>query len=595
MVVISTKNWENLPTSSKVEIAGVWSNWTPTPCQQGDNGVWKLDITLSPGTYEYKYLINEEWLDNPNEETHRDASGTINNVLKVYNAGWKFAEPITFEVEKKGSVIGVACDDEIIVTGHSDWEGQAKVWDLETGELKYTMLCNKLGNTPAPFSHDSIQMSLGKNVIGTLSTNDHTVSIWDKKDGTCLYKKIHHGQYVNVYGIAVTDDYVLSGAEDGSLIFMENVGGEWKITHKSEENKDGITHIAADGKWAVTGHRNTMKLWDLEERKMVETPNEVSIKCGMVVLNYPFAFAIGEWNGVQVWDMEKGVQIRHILEYEKGYQFISSNCKLLTFSEAVNSWSSGDDDGRMLKLGVYDIRQLGDPEIESENLWTKTFEYPSDYLSLRATAAANSNSIIVDHRSSKFDIIKFESSPGYQETYKPTLKSQTEGHQKLVFVSSADNDGDKKYAIDNTPTKDGAWRDVSNVSFLFKFWAFKYPVEGSFPVFVGTNLDVEESNPDMKFRVQKNSWTPLEGWLLQGWLSFHATDQPGDGKKMYTVSQAEDGSSKISEGDCETDTKWKKDFIFYAIPCAEGVEFMTGFPSGVVVIRDSVTDKSFNF
>jgi len=363
----------------------------------------------------------------------------------------------------------------------------------------------------------------------------------------------------------------------------------------------------------------TIKLWDLEERKLVETANHafgnqayhyiislvsdcnhVSDGCGMVVLNYPYAFAIAgrNWKGVQVWDMERGVKIRHILEDEKGYRFISSNGKLLTFCEEVHSWSSGTDDGRLLKLGVYDVRQLGDPEVETENLWTKTFEYPGDYLSKHVTAAANSHSLIVDHRSEKFDIIKFENAPGFQEPYVPYLRPQAEGHQKLVFVMSLNDD--KKYAIDNTPTED--W------SFLFKFWAFKYEVAGTFPVFVGINTDaivVEEDagffgtttdidKTTLKFRAEKNTWTPLEGWKLneKDYLSFHVTDQPGDGRKLFTVSHAEDGTSKISEGDCENDSMWTKDFIFWAKD-AEGVEFIgEGCTSGVVPICDSVKDKS---
>ena len=35
------------------------------------------------GTYEYKYIINQEWLHNPNAETLSNESGTLNNVLKV--------------------------------------------------------------------------------------------------------------------------------------------------------------------------------------------------------------------------------------------------------------------------------------------------------------------------------------------------------------------------------------------------------------------------------------------------------------------------------------------------------------------------------
>jgi len=414
MVVISTSNWRDLPVSCncnldlEVKIAGDWSNWQPEPCQKADNGVWKIDIPLATGTYEYKYIINGAWHHNPNEETIQNCFGSLNNILKIYSTGWKFEEPLTFEDEKKRGVISLACDDELIVCGIAGWGGDAKVYDIATQKIKFELKCNKLKDMPEPFSWDNVQVALGKYVIATLSSNDHTVSIYGRRNGALLYQEKHHGKMVDVCGIEVTDDYVLTGASDGSMFFMENVHGEWMITHKAEENKDAIFHISADGNHAATGHRRGIKLWDLENRALIK-----SVTMGgaaMLTFNYPCAFAIGAhlWNGVQVWDMEKGCLIRHVLKDEKGYRAIHSNGRLLTFCENVNSWVSGTDDDRKLKLQVYDVRQLGDPKVSTEDLWKNPFEYPGDYLSKHVTAASNSSSLIVDNRSEKFDIIKFE-------------------------------------------------------------------------------------------------------------------------------------------------------------------------------------------
>lgn len=351
--------------------------------------------------------------------------------------GWKFEEPITFLDEDKTFSTDMKCDDELIVSGQKGWSGEARVYAIATKKLKYVLQCNKLQDTPAPFSYDNIQVSLGKNVIGTFSGNDGTVSIWDRNDGNLLYQEKHHGKGVRLGGIEVMDDCVITGAEDGSLIFVEKIAGEWEISHKSKENRDSITHIAADENWLVTGHKRNIKLWNLAERKLVKTFDiedgairenkdwiiRKSIKklvgminpapvnpVWMVTLNYPYAFAVGGsyWNGVKVWDMEKGVQIRHILKDEKGYESIHSNGQLLTFGEYVTSWMSGRDDGRMLKLGVYDIKQLADPGIMNENLWSKSFQYSGSISSKRFRAATNNNNLIVDHGRKQIDIIKFE-------------------------------------------------------------------------------------------------------------------------------------------------------------------------------------------
>ena len=76
-----------------------------------------------------------------------------------------------------------------------------------------------------------------------------------------FYQDKHHGDIESVFGIKVTDYNVLTGGGDGSLLILKSVQGVWKITRKMYENREGITHIDTDGKWAVTGTRKSIKLW----------------------------------------------------------------------------------------------------------------------------------------------------------------------------------------------------------------------------------------------------------------------------------------------------------------------------------------------
>jgi len=65
-----------------VEIAGSWSSsWAPTPCQRAPDGSYTVTLPLSPGVYQYKYIINGVWHHNPNEATAPNVFGTLNNVL----------------------------------------------------------------------------------------------------------------------------------------------------------------------------------------------------------------------------------------------------------------------------------------------------------------------------------------------------------------------------------------------------------------------------------------------------------------------------------------------------------------------------------
>ncbi len=55
------------PTARQVSLAGEFNNWDPKagPMQKGTDGVWRLSVALKPGRYEYRFLADEVWCDDP--------------------------------------------------------------------------------------------------------------------------------------------------------------------------------------------------------------------------------------------------------------------------------------------------------------------------------------------------------------------------------------------------------------------------------------------------------------------------------------------------------------------------------------------------
>ena len=103
---------------------------------------------------------------------------------------WTIDTLADYEDEDKHGVIDMACDEELVVVGQSGWSGEARVYDVKNGELRFKLQCNDLGDTPAPFSHDSILVWLGTSIIVTVGTNDNTLSVWDRS-GTLLAQDLH--------------------------------------------------------------------------------------------------------------------------------------------------------------------------------------------------------------------------------------------------------------------------------------------------------------------------------------------------------------------------------------------------------------------
>ena len=165
------------------------------------------------------------------------------------------------------------------------------------------------------------------------------------------------------------------------------------------ENREGVTHIGADGKWAVTGSRKSIKLWDLNEHKLTESVRPVKVKVFMLSFTYPHAFVVGgdDWNGIQIWDLSKCELVRHVAEDGKPFYNVHYNGRFLTVSEANIPWRG--ENNEMMSVVVYDALELLDTKIETKNLWKKTFEYSPGADNEQINAVSNKTSLIVTHAS----------------------------------------------------------------------------------------------------------------------------------------------------------------------------------------------------
>ena len=74
------------PQATKVCVAGAFNDWNATsmPMKKGTDGTWKTTLKLSPGRYEYKYVVDGTWVqDMSRAETVPNSFGTYNSVIRV--------------------------------------------------------------------------------------------------------------------------------------------------------------------------------------------------------------------------------------------------------------------------------------------------------------------------------------------------------------------------------------------------------------------------------------------------------------------------------------------------------------------------------
>ncbi len=72
---------------SVVALAGSFNDWDPLQAPMADdegNGLYSCTVTLDAGSYEYKFVVDEEWiLDEENPNFASNDFGTLNSVLTV--------------------------------------------------------------------------------------------------------------------------------------------------------------------------------------------------------------------------------------------------------------------------------------------------------------------------------------------------------------------------------------------------------------------------------------------------------------------------------------------------------------------------------
>ena len=74
------------PEARNIFLLGDFNRWDPEtpPMKPDEKGLWRLRISIPPGRYEYKLLIDGKWcLDGNNPHRVTNPFGTENNVLLI--------------------------------------------------------------------------------------------------------------------------------------------------------------------------------------------------------------------------------------------------------------------------------------------------------------------------------------------------------------------------------------------------------------------------------------------------------------------------------------------------------------------------------
>lgn len=74
------------PHAEKVFVAGDFNDWRAgdTRLRRDETGTWKTQLWLGPGRYEYRFIVDGDWHDDPHASVRvPNAFGSRNCVLEI--------------------------------------------------------------------------------------------------------------------------------------------------------------------------------------------------------------------------------------------------------------------------------------------------------------------------------------------------------------------------------------------------------------------------------------------------------------------------------------------------------------------------------
>ena len=72
--------------AKRVHVAGDFNQWSETshPMKLDDDGIWSKVMMLPLGSYQYKFIVDGIWLNDPkNEDACENEFGTLNSKITV--------------------------------------------------------------------------------------------------------------------------------------------------------------------------------------------------------------------------------------------------------------------------------------------------------------------------------------------------------------------------------------------------------------------------------------------------------------------------------------------------------------------------------
>lgn len=75
------------PQAQSVVVMGEFNSWHGEAMSKGSDGTWSVTISLNPGSYGYKFLVDgKDWMLDPNNSARKTVDGIENSAVEISNS-----------------------------------------------------------------------------------------------------------------------------------------------------------------------------------------------------------------------------------------------------------------------------------------------------------------------------------------------------------------------------------------------------------------------------------------------------------------------------------------------------------------------------
>ena len=73
------------PHANRVSVSGNFNNWDAAglSAKKDAKGNWSVTVSLKPGRYEYKFIVDGSWITDPSTTAVTNGFGSQNSVVEV--------------------------------------------------------------------------------------------------------------------------------------------------------------------------------------------------------------------------------------------------------------------------------------------------------------------------------------------------------------------------------------------------------------------------------------------------------------------------------------------------------------------------------